>query len=48
MDLKSCSNVIDYLDNAWKHPDCQSIVRDLNRMNLKQFGIEGPNDPYYF
>jgi hypothetical protein len=45
---KLSGNSISFLDNTYSDPGCQKLMELMNEMNLKQLGIEGPEDPYHF
>ncbi len=50
MSLKSklSGNCINFLDKTYHDPGCQNLIASMNNINLKQLGIEGPEDPYHF
>lgn len=45
---KHANNSVSFLDHLWIEPGCQNIIKQMNDISLKQLGIEGADDPYYF
>ena len=41
-------NAINFLDNTHTEPGCQTLIENMNKLSLKQLGIQGPEDPYHF
>jgi hypothetical protein len=42
--VKSSSNIRNFLDNSFKDPSCQKLIKDMNELTMEEMGIEGHDD----